>query len=94
MNLGRLVDCEPYTTLFILQSMSAIRILRLGSVVLVHLGEGLDFIGNKDYSFVYPQITQIFADFSFENSLICVISEICGLFPIMSILFTRFFVKY
>jgi len=46
----------------------------------------LDFIGNKDCSFVYPQITQIFADFSFENSLICVIGEICGLFPIMSII--------
>jgi hypothetical protein len=30
------------------------------------------------------KITRIFADFSFEHSLICGIGEICGLFPIMS----------
>jgi len=27
----------------------------------------IDFISNKIWRFVYPQITQIFADFSLEN---------------------------
>ena len=33
---------------------------------------------------MYPQIAQIFAEFSLEKFPICVIGDICGLFPIMS----------
>jgi hypothetical protein len=44
----------------------------------------IDFIGKSGSHPTYPQITWVFADFSFENSPICAICKICGLFPIMS----------
>jgi hypothetical protein len=35
----------------------------------------IDFIGNKEYKDIHPQITQMFADFSLEDFPICVICE-------------------